>query len=734
MKNEIYTSNFQLDTTPRILYWKWDEGIFEENVLENKISDILKRSNFDLVYVSFHWIKVPFVDERITHCIRKCCDILHSAGKLFMLDIDVRNEAKSFFEEYPDKAAGFIWYEDVVLDQNGHGKIVIKPQKVVRWWNIQEKTPRTLIKSVAFDVSDGNMEFVSDSIIDISEYINISYDEKSKYFETEVFTDLGLNQDDVVYSDEVMVVDINAGIENAGKTAVVIPYVDHVCPDFFSEEIYLYYQKMFDAVSDIPLDGIGVDEWGYSLPIAGWKKEGGIYIHAIPYTHGMRDKYHKLYNEDLDESLIHMYYMDKVNKNKSVKAINQYIETFRIGNVHNEEWIYDTAKRMFGEKAFVGAHPTWNGEKHIFGMEALYNGLDWWEVKRDYAQTDEFVIIPIRAAMARKAGGPVWFNMFYQTARTELDQHVPQSWRNIKYGGRQHQLGYECPREGILEFCNEGVLEQVSEIEGRIKRLNDIQVSQPDSRVLCVFGYENATSWIDSERVKKEWVSWNENLVLSTSIAEQIFELGYFCDLIPSYEIDNGSVKIIDGNVCYGPMNHTYDAVVLVNANYCKISTIDFLNNYALNGGNLIICSDIATLSDGSSAREEFEMLERNSIVKYKIDYSLDNLDMFECEEKLGEVAKAYAMMIIKEFEKLNIEKNKFDDGCILTDGMAVFSLENAKLPVGNSLEIAEYIDGHLVEFVGEDYFAIKLKVDGSIDKIAYGDIVSLYIDNNKII
>ena len=147
---------------PHILYWKWDTSIFKKNALEESLKDILSRSDFDLIYVSFHWMDRPFTDSELIECIERCCDYIHKAGKKFMLDIDVRNEGLEFFKKYENKSAWFSYFVECDLDEHGNGSLVLDKVKTLRWGNEKLEAPRYIINAWALhDTADFTFENTS---------------------------------------------------------------------------------------------------------------------------------------------------------------------------------------------------------------------------------------------------------------------------------------------------------------------------------------------------------------------------------------------------------------------------------------------------------------------------------------------------------------------------------------------------------------------------------------------
>ena len=96
-----------------ILYWKWDEKVFEGNTLAVLLDDMLKRSSFKMLYVSFHHISRPYDDKELYEAIEYTVGRLAEDGRKLLLDVDARNEYAAFHKEYPDTEALRIMFHEV---------------------------------------------------------------------------------------------------------------------------------------------------------------------------------------------------------------------------------------------------------------------------------------------------------------------------------------------------------------------------------------------------------------------------------------------------------------------------------------------------------------------------------------------------------------------------------------------------------------------------------------------
>jgi len=222
-----------------ILYWKWDHTIFENNNMENKLMDIIERSNFELLYIAYHHINYTISDPRILDLVRRCNDILCSSGRKLMLDMDIRIRGEEFNEVYPGEKGFLTRFIELELDQSGNSSVEFENLSLGR---PERKTfnepPEYIINGWAFNLLD-EKRFLPETLVNIKEctYIN-----KVDDFNTRIT--------------------IKAGKENACKNVLIYPAIRHAIPDLFSPNLYEFYSSMFEIVKNIPVGGSATDEWG----------------------------------------------------------------------------------------------------------------------------------------------------------------------------------------------------------------------------------------------------------------------------------------------------------------------------------------------------------------------------------------------------------------------------------------------------------------------------------------
>ncbi len=641
---------------PKILYWKWDEEVVTGGRLAGGLADCMGRFAFDLLYVSFHHVHRPFADPLLQAAIRQAAQTLAEDGRGLLLDIDARGEVADFLRHQPEGEGESVRFWEHTLDESGacafvrenpvrghvgRARCATGPERCFAW--IFEK--------------DGPGTYRPGSLM----RAEVTLEERG----------------------ESTAYRVQAGSASAGKTALIAPIFTHAIPDLFHESLHDFYGTMFDLVKDLPLGGAANDEWGYDLALS--CEDGLFFVDAFPYSKGMKSRYAAQTSRDLDEDMLCFAVAPSDQPGMPIRVIRDYLSILRGRMRENNDWFYSETKRRFGPDAFVGVHPTFWGDPTDFSVDVLHNALDWWEVRRDFAQTDEFVIMPIRLALAHKWGGP-FYNMWYSGNTQQLDTYWEESWNNARFGGRTHHLGYECPNEpGVYRLKHPGGLEGVEAMERRIAELDGVQRSLPDCRVLVVFGAEAVSNWYLAR--KEALVVRGQGLLPQVlRFTNTLFET-YLCDLMPSTEIGNGSVRFERATpqgalqACYGTQR--YDAVVYLAPECMEARVLQSLQRYAESGGRLLLAGECTFFADGALAQEEFAALCRCAT---------------RWERELPSAAEA-----VRVLRAWGVPENRFHNGCAYQDGSLVFTARGTQ-PTGNPLHVDCVHEGRTIRVEGEDF------------------------------
>lgn len=650
---------------PHILYWKWNEDIFEEGVLERKTQDIIDRSMFNYIYISFHFTSDEhkiLVSNELIQKIETVSNMLEENGRHLILDLDIRHEDLYYRQHSHQEHLYRIKAVSGTLDEQGSLRLEVpEGEQVLNCW---------LVDSL------DNTEFTGDPMV-ITDGI---------YLENNSLT-------------------IQAGDAGTGKQVVCFISKQLQTYDLMGEEFITPRREMFERVKHIRICGVATDEWGIGpvkldMPtIKPFKaktkfalseiKEAvdlgtiPMFVEWLLYSDGMERCYRQRYGKSLREEALYLWYHRKNDIQTSVRVINRYIENIRLSVVQTDRQFYDLGKEYFGENCFIACHPTWWGDELDNAFDCLRNGLDWWEARRDYAQTDELLPIPIRLGMMRKASENVWYNMWYSMRTMDIRTYYRETWINARFGGRTHHLGYECNEPNVvLELYPKGMLESLSAMEEKIEMINRQLDSRPDSRVLVLFGYENATNWKLSDPQALHISRRNPNMHRILSFTKELFDSPYLCELAPTTEIGNGSICMKDGAVTY--MGHAYDAMVVIMGNWISESAYKLIEEYGNSGGNLLIVGRIDRLSDGTPVTMDF-----------------GNRGVFPADIETQTVAE--------RLSQLGVPKMCGKNYCIYEDGTVLFTTDGKRY-INNPLHVECRLGENTIQVDCLDYFICRKK------------------------
>lgn len=677
---------------PTLFYWKWSEASIRNERLEKNLKNMTDRFSFDLLYVSVHHMKNSLADPELLEKIDFCQRYLSAQGKKLLLDMDIRREIKGFQADYPEIGTYMVRFVEFDLDENGKGEVFLPNiVRTAREGSETDKDQDVLLKAWTF-IPGRHKSYLPETLAEIThkaQMINVR-DEKGEGW--------------------ISRFSVDGGKDGAGKRAILFPAYRYNLPDPFSEAFYQYYDSLFSHVDHMPLGGAAVDEYGFTAVIE--QEDKNFFLRHFPYTPLFSKAYALKSGTYLEEDLLHLAYGPQGNEGVSYRTVNLYLQTLRDVMRENNDWFYYKTKEVFGKDAFVGVHPTLWGDPTDFTLDILLNGLDWWEVRRDYAQTDECVAMPVRLALAHKWGGSVWYNMWYSQGTLLMDTYFSDTWNSARYGGRTHYLGYECPDEGgVLDLKHPGMLEELEAMENRIGLLDRVQLSQPDSRVLILFGMEGVTNWRLNGQDDGVIVRMRGNLRKVAKFALSLFNSGYLCDMAPTTEISGGSIHLENRKLRYGTQD--YDAVLFLCPECADPVVLDFLKDYCETGGKLAVSGGCKYLNDGTSAEDSF------SVLKAKVD------------AVYGDIPETLtAIGLLRQWE---IAGNMPPGGCVYQDGSVVFTATGI-LPSGNPIYVDCDVKGHRITFEGEDFLYLDMDEDGRVKRWLSGKGQDLRVDGSPLL
>lgn len=648
-----------------VIYWKWDDATLESD-LAGKIEDLCSRMDVGSVFIGLHWIKHRFLDPEVQQALGLCCRELHSRGVRLISEACPRNEAATFFEQHPGEVAYVTTATEVALDGEGRGQALVDTTPIPHYWRVIGHVKPAVLRAFLMNKT-GDHRYAPGSAVAADETAELAPQDENH-----------------------TLVRVDAGREAAGKTAVVFVGIPQPIPDLASDAFGEFYTRLLEPLKAMGADGVMSDEWGYDVIIRiedegadpDYYKKREIYFEHVTYSDNFARRYRQFCNRELKDDLLRFYYTEEGRRDLSVRCVNAYHAAFRDIMRRNDETMYSLCKEVMGPDTFYGVHPTWWGNNYLQNFEGFKNAFYWWEAKRDIAQTDEIVIMAIRTALAHKWGGDCWYNMWYSMGTRDIKTYYRDTWNSVRFSGRTHYLAYECPNEAVvLELKPEGLLESIEEMDAEVRMLDPVQNAMPDCRVLVLFGMQNALNWYYNDQTAPPWYPRHKVLSTVLECADRIFDQT-LCDLVPTTEIENGSLFVDGGRVRYG--SQEYDAVVLLGADSLSPACFPFLQK--VDPARLIVAGEAREFDDGAPLTDACRaVLERG--------VRLPGLD---CAEEIKKILRDWG-----------IADNRFENGCVLQDGSLIFTAEGLEA-THNPLTVQVKLGDLSVEFEGEDFLFLR--------------------------
>ncbi len=663
-----------------ILTWKWEDITFDCN-MEQEINELRSRFTPSMLCISLHWVTRRFDDEALHAKIRECNEQVVKHGMKLIVETCPRNEGQGFYEVYPDEPRAYLaHYETLVLDENGDAEKVIEAQQIDHYWrNSGAKGAEKVFSAFCFNIGEGYLTYKPESLKELSG-ISLSH-----------FEDEGGKK---------VRITVNAGSENGEKTAQVCLLTEQPIPDLASKKLPDYFRKMVSGLeqknTDIGVGGVFSDEWGYDVILKIEEPnpydDRKLFLKHLSFSDAMAEKYESAYPEaSFKADSLHFMYTPEGKPEVRVAAVNRYFKTLRKIMSQNDYDMHSITKEVLGNDAFYGVHPTWWGSVDSLNFECYKNGFYWWEAKRDIAQTDELVTLPIRTALSHKWGSSIFYNMWYSMGTRKIETYYKDTWNSVRAGGRTHHHSYRCPNEPVvLELAGEGLLESLELMEKKVRLIDEVQKTALDCRVLVLFGMEAISNYAVSFSSKNgeikgllpPWIPQNEKLDKVLNTANHLFSK-LLCDLVPTSEVENGWVTIAENGLpVYGTQQ--YDAVVVFYPECMPKECYAFLQK--LDKNRLFVCGGASMYADGATIlHSDAEILDTA-----KIRYD----DIPEADE------------LYRILTEAGVKANRTAQGCALQDGSWIFTGEGQSA-IGNPLTVNEKINGYNIEFSGEDFLYI---------------------------
>lgn len=532
---------------------------FESDVWRRELESIARHAGAGLLTHSYrHGVEVT--DPRVHDLFKATTEHARSLGLGIVLDLDSRFARRTFRDHHPDEMQELVRLREVPLDGvDGKATVRVPPLDLKDHYTYFREGYDTYAGRVArvYSYVAGPEGLDPDSIRDIT-------DRAASTFE----------------ADRSLTVTIPVTAADKGRTACVLAAFTLLSIDVHAPHLIPFERKILEQYADLPLAGACKDEWGFPGRDTDELRTDDLWFsRPMAAAYAARRPGH-----DLLRDMLLMVKGERGREGDRMAAIDHFMEMNRQQCVEVENAFERNLKVVFGPRAMMATHPTWwpGSDRN----EVFKNGLSWWSVRRELAQTDESTPFAVRTALCKKWHSPLWYNMWYANGRVVRDNpatYAQEVWRSALMGGRINFHPYWPEPEAAM--TRSLAADPAMATDCRVRLLNAISTAPLDCPVAVVFGHPYACNWAGGKPT------------IGRGVAVDLQASGYYADLIPSSEIADGSLTIgEDGSLRYGPQR--YAAVVFRNLQFERPAVAEFIRRLAAGGKTAVFRGGAAWTMD----------------------------------------------------------------------------------------------------------------------------------------
>ena len=647
---------------PEILYWFWDEHTLENRQYMEDIARICRETCFDLVFFTARGTLDFYADrDRLAPAFAEVADYAHAHG--VKVGLQLWRDLSQVTEE---TAISLLVEGECLLDRDG-----MAHYRGVKFGDRDGKCIQSrlfaayVLEKIAPGVyAPGSLENVTD---------------RCSWSCPNV---------------ETVDVQLNLGSAYAGKTAYFVTAHAFQSPDLYTQ----YYEDSFRSIlnhyQDIPFDGIGLDEFkSINVMHAVEVFQNSAPFRQRLYGNGFAKYFAEQTGLSLRDCILEMRWNAQGEESRRMAAINRYFDVLKDNVIKVENFVAAEAKRRYGEDIFIGLHNTYHNS--LSNDEIWQTGCMWWDLPREYGQTDEDICYPVRMGISCSHPQALVYDMFY--AKTTPDCIYEKAMRDARYGVRIHYHAYHDLRPNRFDMNNDAFLANMRKIESRIRLLNALELPRPQMDLLVVFGRPAQANWFPYSHLRNAYDTNGGLFVLEK--CDALWNAGVVCALVPSTKIDSGMLRLTeDGKIDYN--GHIFQQLLFIAPEYSKPETLSFLLEAAKHSP-VFIDGEATHDFNGQDCRAAFaEIAQFAKVHPFDLPWLLSN----------------------------GIHKNAIRNGAVMEDGTVILTDSASVLtdkPVDFTIEAA----GHT--FSGSYVGLVALKADpsGSLCKFACGGFQSLLRD-----
>lgn len=653
---------------PELLYWFISPTEIANHAYVRALDLIAAKGTFNLIFLTQRE-GADFYDYPTMHPIFK--DLVARAhAKGIKVGLQLWTDDKRV---PANQTQGIVVEKELTLDTTGQADTTLE-SKGVRLTGNSADAPRACLRSELLHVyafrksTDG--EYIPGSVIDITGKTHVTASTACS-----------------------VTLHVQASPTLAGYTAYIMTVHYHRYPDMFSRYMPDSFIEAMQAYKDIGFDGAALDEFGYMA----LHKASNEQFRERLYSNNMAAFYKKRTGQDLIRTLFDMRYAPQGNPRPRVRAINNYFDMLRQGPLRVEQKFFQATTEIFGPQAFHGIHNTFHN--HLGGDEIWTTCINWWDVPRDYGQSDEITPYTTQLGIGLNHPKTVEYRQHYGSVHSFLEEGINDARFNIRvhYHALNDQHGWGT------DMRDPEMLKQVSAVEDKVRLLNYFDAPRPAMNVLYLFGYPALANWFPIESQRTDW-DINGSLKAEEK-AVAAWNAGYRGAFASSNLIQEGKITSDDrGGILYG--GHRFTALVYIGPQYSKQSTLRLLERFTAGGGKLMLGGTATDDFAGNDIQARFSKLAHSAVA---------------------------ASFDVNSMSKLGVPKLAIDEGSVYEDGSVVLTdldslLKKQPKPFSVSVE------GHIFTGSYIGLLAIKSDAAGHVVKLAAGGLQELKCDGRTVV
>ena len=514
------------------------------------------------------------------------------------------------------------------------------------------------------------------------------------FYDADTLTDITAGAKTIKTDAGTITLAINAPARLAGYTAYIM--CAHYCdfPDLFNDVMINKYRETLNYYADIPFDATALDEFG-TLMVTLHNHEP---FRDRFYGHAFATAFKKQTGIPLERALFDMRFAPEDRPEVRIRAINEYFDVFREGPLRCEQAFYKMSKQIFGPNTFAGIHNTFHNSMRTDDVWRV--GFNWWSNPREFGQSDENWPMPQCMGLSVVHPEPITIDQLYSHS---MNAFIQKAFRDAPFDGRIDYHGWnDHTNQWGIDLSETTRYSPITDAELKVRLLNQFGPAAPKLSVLVVFGMPALIDWFPDASARSPWDINGKLGIEEKSMA--IWRAGYPCALLPSDFVDNGQITF-DAEKHPIVNGHRFDALVFLDPQYAKESTLRFLERYTQAGGKLML--------EGTATRGF---------------YGNDITDRFQ---KIAGGATVLGFGVA-QLPKLAARTNSVPDGAFLEDGSVIFS-DYTSWHKHQAKPFSIELSGH--QFSGRYLGVCALKADanGNIEKFACGGFTNLKRDGQTI-